>query len=168
VSPRTDELCLTHVKARNAIPISSEFISGEDEPMSFQFNLAYFFGYAPWDRWGGKPLRQLRELFEGPKAIAPGRVLDLGCGMGRATIYLAQLGWKATGIDAGGRALRVARRRAATAGVDVEFVEGDITQLDRGRNCRTIRPVPRPRLLSYPVGPRAPPVRREHCARRHG
>jgi SAM-dependent methyltransferase len=107
------------------------FISGEDGLMSLQFNLAYFFGYAPWDRWGGKPLRQLRELLEGPQAIAPGRVLDLGCGMGRATIYLAQLGWKATGIDAVGRALRVARRRAATAGIEVEFVEGDITQLDR-------------------------------------
>lgn len=99
--------------------------------MPFQFNLAYLFGYTPWDRGGGKPLRQLRELFEGPKAIAPGSVLDLGCGMGRGTIYLAQLGWKATGIDAVGRALRVARRRAARAGVSVELVEGDITQLDR-------------------------------------
>jgi SAM-dependent methyltransferase len=80
--------------------------------MQLPFQLAYLFGYAPWDRWQGKPLRRLRELFEGPQALHPGRVLDLGCGMGRATIYLAQLGWKATGIDAVERALRVARRRA--------------------------------------------------------
>jgi SAM-dependent methyltransferase len=99
--------------------------------MSLRFELAYLFGYAPWDRWQGKPLRRLRELLEGPQALCPGRALDLGCGMGRATIYLAQCGWKATGIDAVERALRVARRRAAGCGVDVEFVRGDVTHLDR-------------------------------------
>ena len=99
--------------------------------MSLRFELAYLFGYAPWDRWRGKPLKRLRELFEGPEALRPGRVLDLGCGMGQATIYLAQLGWKATGIDAVERALRVARRRAAGCGVNVEFVNGDVTHLDR-------------------------------------
>jgi SAM-dependent methyltransferase len=99
--------------------------------MQLPFQLAYLFGYAPWDRWQGKPLRRLRELFEGPQALHPGRVLDLGCGMGRATIYLAQLGWKATGIDAVERALRVARRRAAGCGTSVEFIRGDVTHLDR-------------------------------------
>ena len=99
--------------------------------MSLRFELAYLFRYAPWDRWRGKPLKRLRELFEGPQALRPGRVLDLGCGMGRATIYLAQLGWNATGIDAVERALRVARRRAASCGVSVEFVRGDVTHLDR-------------------------------------
>jgi SAM-dependent methyltransferase len=99
--------------------------------MPLRFELAYLFGYAPWDRWRGRPLRRLRELFEGPGALRPGRALDLGCGMGRATIYLAQLGWNATGIDAVERALRVARRRAARSGVKVEFVHGDVTQLDR-------------------------------------
>jgi SAM-dependent methyltransferase len=99
--------------------------------MSFRFELAYFIGYAPWDRWRGKPLRRLRELFEGPGALRPGRALDLGCGRGRASIYLAQLGWKVTGIDMVERALRVARRRAARQGVSVEFVHGDITRLDR-------------------------------------
>ena len=29
--------------------------------MSLRFELAYLFGYAPWDRWGGKPLGRLRE-----------------------------------------------------------------------------------------------------------
>ena len=99
--------------------------------MSLRFELAYLFRYAPWDRWQGKPLRRLRELLEGSQAPKPGRALDLGCGMGRATIYLAQLGWQATGIDAVERALREARRRAARAGVKVEFVHGDITRLDQ-------------------------------------
>ena len=99
--------------------------------MSLRFELAYLFGYSPWDRWRGKPLARLRELFEGPQAPAPGRALDLGCGMGRASIYLAQQGWKVTGVDAVERALSVARSRAARAGVNVEFVHGDITDLDR-------------------------------------
>ena len=98
--------------------------------MSLRFELAYLFRYAPWDRWQGKPLRRLRELLEGPHAPPPGRALDLGCGMGRATIYLAQLGWRATGIDAVERALRVARQRAERAGVHAEFVRGDITHLE--------------------------------------
>lgn len=99
--------------------------------MSLRFELAYLFRYAPWDRWRGRPLARLRELLEGPQAPRPGRALDLGCGMGRATIYLAQLGWRATGIDAVERALRVARQRATRAGVTAEFVHGDITRLDR-------------------------------------
>ena len=99
--------------------------------MPLSFELAYLFGYAPWDRWGGKPLRQLREFFEGPNALRPGRALDLGCGRGRATIYLAQQGWQATGVDAVERALRIARRRAARSGVSVEFIQGDVTRLDR-------------------------------------
>jgi SAM-dependent methyltransferase len=99
--------------------------------MSLRFELAYLFRYAPWDRWQGKPLRRLKELMEGPHAPRPGRALDLGCGMGRGSIYLAQLGWQVTGIDAVERALKVARLRAERAGVTAEFVHGDITQLER-------------------------------------
>ena len=99
--------------------------------MSLRFQLAYLLGYAPWDRWQGKPLQRLRELLEGPQAPTPGRALDIGCGMGQAAVYLAKLGWQTTGVDAVERALRVARRRAADAGVNVEFVQGDVTHLDR-------------------------------------
>ncbi len=99
--------------------------------MSLRFELAYLFRYAPWDRWQGKPLRRLRELLEGPQAPRPGRALDVGCGMGRGSIYLAQLGWQVAGIDAVERALKVARLRAERAGVKVEFVHGDVTQIER-------------------------------------
>ena len=99
--------------------------------MSLRFELAYLLRYAPWDRWQGKPLRRLQELLEGPQAPRPGRALDLGCGMGRGSIYLAQLGWQVTGIDAVERALKVARLRAERAGVKPEFVHGDVTRLER-------------------------------------
>ena len=99
--------------------------------LSLPFELAYFFGYTPWDRWGNKPLPRLREFFEGPDALPPSRALDVGCGRGRSAIYLAQQGWTVTGVDAVERALRVARRRAAQNGVEVELVHGDVAHLDR-------------------------------------
>jgi SAM-dependent methyltransferase len=98
---------------------------------SMRFELAYLFRFAPWDCWRGKPMQGLLAFFEGPHALRPGRALDIGCGMGRGAIYLAQLGWDVTGLDAVGRALRVARRRAAAAGVKVEFVHGEIEHLER-------------------------------------
>lgn len=99
--------------------------------MSLRFELAYLFGYVPWDRWQDKTIERLRTFVEGPQAPKVGRVLDLGCGTGRATVYLAQRGWQATGVDTVERALRRARRRADSAGVKVEFVRGDVTRLDQ-------------------------------------
>ena len=53
------------------------------------------------------------------------RVLDVGTGTGRAAIALASRGARVTGIDASDEMLAVGRRRAAAAGVDVDFVTGD-------------------------------------------
>jgi SAM-dependent methyltransferase len=49
--------------------------------------------------------------------LPSGRVLDLGCGFGRVSIYLAQRGWSADGIDFIPKAIDVARTRAKEAGV---------------------------------------------------
>jgi SAM-dependent methyltransferase len=99
--------------------------------LNLRFEIAYLLGFAPWDRWHGKLWEPLRNLIEGPEALLPGRAIDLGCGMGRLTIYLAQQGWQATGVDAVEGALRVARTRAAKAEVDVKFVHGDVMRLDQ-------------------------------------
>jgi SAM-dependent methyltransferase len=99
--------------------------------MSLLFELFYFFGYTPWDLGDMTPSQRLRDLIEGPESLSPGRAIDLGCGMGRYTIYLAQHGWKTTGVDSVERALQVARRRADERNVAVEFVRGDVTRLDR-------------------------------------
>jgi ubiquinone/menaquinone biosynthesis C-methylase UbiE len=52
-------------------------------------------------------------------------VLDVGTGTGRAAIALARRGAAVTGVDASATMLHVARRRAADAGVQVTFAEGD-------------------------------------------
>jgi cyclopropane fatty-acyl-phospholipid synthase-like methyltransferase len=95
------------------------------------FELAYLLGLTPWDRWPAIPPQSLRDLIEGPKALPPGHAIDLGCGMGSLAIYLAQHGWRATGVDVVERALRAARKRAGKSGVEVTFVRADVTQLDQ-------------------------------------
>jgi len=57
-------------------------------------------------------------------------VLDAPCGVGRATVLMAQKGMKATGIDLGEAAVYVARKKAKEAGVNLEFQQGDITNLN--------------------------------------
>ena len=56
-------------------------------------------------------------------------VLDVACGTGNATIPAAQTGARTTGLDLTPELLEGARRRAADAGVDVEWVEGDAESL---------------------------------------
>jgi SAM-dependent methyltransferase len=80
-----------------------------------------------WERQ--VPPADLIELIEGPHALAPARALDLGCGTGTDSIYLAALGWDVTGVDLVREALAIARRNAAAKGVRANFVEGDVTRL---------------------------------------
>lgn len=52
-------------------------------------------------------------------------LLDVGTGTGRAALALARRGGIVTGIDASGEMLSVARQRAAAAGLNISFREGD-------------------------------------------
>ena len=60
-------------------------------------------------------------------AFKPGdRVLDVACGEGRNSVWLAQQGCEVVGTDVSPLALEKARRLAAERGVTVSWVEGDI------------------------------------------
>ncbi|MFW6059600.1 MAG: class I SAM-dependent methyltransferase [Phycisphaeraceae bacterium] len=68
-------------------------------------------------------------------------MLDLGCGSGIHAVALARRGWQVTGIDCVPKALRRARHRAKEAGVQADFVRGDVTALrdiDVGSDFRLI------------------------------
>jgi SAM-dependent methyltransferase len=80
-----------------------------------------------WER--RVPPSDLVELIEGPAALAPGRALDLGCGTGTDSIYLAAHGWDVTGVDMVSEALANACRNTAANGVSANFVQGDVTRL---------------------------------------
>jgi len=91
------------------------------------YQAVYLLGLRIWDR--ARPLPDLVEFIEGESAPAPGRALDLGCGTGTDSVYLAGRGWEVTGVDMVPRALALARRRAAAAGVSPRFLRGDVTRL---------------------------------------
>ncbi|GAB3681996.1 class I SAM-dependent methyltransferase [Angustibacter aerolatus] len=56
----------------------------------------------------------------------PARVLDAGCGTGRVAVELARRGYDVTGLDVDASMLAEAERDAASAGVDVRWVLGDL------------------------------------------
>lgn len=73
--------------------------------------------------WSGRPNgRLVAEVAD----LAPGRALDVGCGEGADTIWLAQRGWTVTAIDISDVALGRAREAAERDGVAVEWVCGDV------------------------------------------
>jgi SAM-dependent methyltransferase len=57
------------------------------------------------------------------------RVLEAGCGTGRTACYLAKNGARVTGLDIRAHMLERAKQRAQKEGVEVNWVEGDITCL---------------------------------------
>jgi cyclopropane fatty-acyl-phospholipid synthase-like methyltransferase len=54
------------------------------------------------------------------------RVLDVGCGEGRNSVWLASLGCDVTGLDVSPLALDKARRLAAAQSVAVQYMETDV------------------------------------------
>jgi len=58
---------------------------------------------------------------------APGKALDIGCGAGTDSVYLARQGWDVTSLDFMPKALEYTQQRASEAGVNVTPVEADIT-----------------------------------------
>jgi SAM-dependent methyltransferase len=87
------------------------------------FQFAYLFGFKPWD--SGVPPPELVELVEGPKALRPGRGLDIGCGTGTNCKYLLDHQWEVTGVDFVPRAINAAKRKAPGA----KLLVGDVTKL---------------------------------------
>jgi 2-polyprenyl-3-methyl-5-hydroxy-6-metoxy-1,4-benzoquinol methylase len=56
------------------------------------------------------------------------RILDIACGTGRHAVELAKRGYRVTGFDLSENQLRLAREKAAAAGVAPEFQRRDATQ----------------------------------------
>lgn len=61
--------------------------------------------------------------------LAPCRALDVGCGDGPDTVFLASKGFEVTGVDFAPAAIENAKVRAREAGVDATFLVEDITSL---------------------------------------
>ncbi len=75
-----------------------------------------------WDT--GKPSGDLTKAIE-DGTIAPGRVIEFGCGTGTDAIYMASRGFDVTAIDISPSALSQALAKARKAGVSVRFMLAD-------------------------------------------
>lgn len=119
-----------------------------------------------WDRryagsellWTAQPNRFLvAEVSELP----PGRALDLACGEGRNAVWLAEQGWRVTGVDFSGVALEKAHALAEARGVDVEWVRADLVGYEPEVGAFDLVAV---LYLQLPAGERSPILRRAGAA----
>ncbi len=60
-------------------------------------------------------------------ALTPGNALDLGCGAGQNSIWLATEGWRVHGLDIAAGAIERAQAAADAAGVAATFEKADVT-----------------------------------------
>jgi SAM-dependent methyltransferase len=101
--------------------------------MSLFYEIVYRLGFTPWERMQTLPVGQqaARMLDREQDGAEPpyGPALDLGCGTGIWSVDLAARGWQVTGVEVVPKAARAARERAREAGVEVRFLEGDVTAL---------------------------------------
>ncbi len=87
----------------------------------------YRFGNPRWDS-GVTPPEVVAEIRDAE--IKQRRALDLGCGTGTNSIFLARHGIDTVGVDFSPRAISLAQAKARRAGVPVQFHVSDVTRLD--------------------------------------
>jgi SAM-dependent methyltransferase len=84
--------------------------------------------------WGKYPPEELVRFIARTFSRCPDRrairILDLGCGTGAATWYLAREGFSAFGIDGSKTAIELARARFKTEHLKADFSVGDFVRLD--------------------------------------
>src|SRR5271170_5791215 len=91
---------------------------------SVDFDRAYRF---PITFWGDFRIpKELKALIQ---LGTPHSVLELGCGIGRFSRYVAQQGLEATGVDFSSVAIAKAQKRVAHDKMQPQFLVGNATHL---------------------------------------
>ena len=88
------------------------------------FDAAY---RAPFTFWGD--IRIPREVKALADALKDGKVLELGCGLGRFSQYMAERGLDSTGVDFSPVAIDKASARVAGKQYRADFLVADVTNL---------------------------------------
>ncbi len=58
------------------------------------------------------------------------RILDLACGTGRHSLELVRQGFSVVGVEIGPELVEIARKDAAEQGLEAEFIQGDLRELE--------------------------------------
>jgi ubiquinone/menaquinone biosynthesis C-methylase UbiE len=100
-------------------------------PVVMDWDAAYrneiFAGPPPWNI--GDPQPEIVALIENGNFRGP--VLDVGCGVGDASLELAARGYEVVGIDLSQTAIAAATKAAEERGLNLAtFIQGDVTKLD--------------------------------------
>jgi SAM-dependent methyltransferase len=74
------------------------------------------------------------------KRLPPGRALDLACGRGRDSLWLARRGWSVTAVDGSPAAIEIVRRDAAAFGLAAQGAVLDARAADLEKHEFTIAP----------------------------
>jgi SAM-dependent methyltransferase len=91
----------------------------------FNFWWRYFRKQTPWDTRVVPP-----EIVRLAETKTPGRALDLGCGTGTSSLYLADRGWQVVGIDFIPTAIAQAKALAAQRKLTIAFHVADAARLE--------------------------------------
>jgi tellurite methyltransferase len=62
-------------------------------------------------------------LVEAATSLPPGRALDLACGAGRDSVWLAQHGWSVTAVDGSPAAIEILRHRAQDLRIETQIAD---------------------------------------------
>lgn len=89
---------------------------------SASWDQRYVEGELPWD--SGKPDLHLRGVLE-EHSVKLGKALEIGCGTGTNSIWLAEHGFEVTGLDLSQTAIAKAEAKVAAVGVDCHLFVGD-------------------------------------------
>jgi thioredoxin reductase/2-polyprenyl-3-methyl-5-hydroxy-6-metoxy-1,4-benzoquinol methylase len=102
------------------------------------------YGAADRQMWSGNPNGSLVVELE---RVAPGRILDVGCGEGADAIWLAAQGWDVTAVDISSVAIERARAAADAAGVTVEWQCADVLAAPPAAGAYDVVSIQYPALL---------------------
>ena len=95
-------------------------------PVPPDWNQRYSESNTPWDT--GQPSSELIRVLSAGE-IPVGRAIELGCGTGANSVYLAKQGFDVVGVDISSIAIDAARQRAEREGVQVQFIASDVGNL---------------------------------------